>query len=196
MEPSAASSILDLPEVQARISPISVEEYHTFDEYNCRGRRTELIRGVALEKVPKPPLQCALGSDLYRRFSECLPEGYVLRLYDPLTFRDSEPEPDLAVVAAPNGEKFSGAHPTTAELVVEIAPGSAALDRANASLYAEAGVKEYWIVLCAERAVQVYRVLRDGVYCETSTFGSGDKVRCASVPLAPFAVAELFADVV
>jgi len=43
-----------------------------------------------------------------------------------------------------------------AELVIEVAVSSPTLDRENASLYAEGGVKEYWIVLGPERRVEVY----------------------------------------
>lgn len=44
-------------------------------------------------------------------------------------------------------QEFFVAHPTTAERVIEVAVSSPAHDRENVSLFAEAGVKEYWIVL-------------------------------------------------
>lgn len=52
------------------------------------------------------------------------------------------PEPDVAIVRS-TMEEFEIRHPTTAELVIEVAVSSVALDRANASLYAEAGGTEY-----------------------------------------------------
>jgi Uma2 family endonuclease len=73
-----------------------------------------------------------------------------------LTLADSEPEPDISVTRGQESD-FASAHSTTAELAVEIAVPSPALDRENASLYAEAGVKEYWIILGKERKVEVYR---------------------------------------
>ncbi len=54
------SAILEIPEVRARVSPLSIEEYHRLDEYNERGRRTELIRGLVIEKVSKTPLEVSL----------------------------------------------------------------------------------------------------------------------------------------
>lgn len=185
--------ILEIPEVRARVPRISVEEYHRQGEFNERGRRTELIRGVVIEKTSKSPLHSSIASRLYAHVSQLAPAGYVVRKEEPLTFADSEPEPDLAVVAAPAGEDFSRAHPRTAELVIEVAVSSPALDRANASLYAEAGVKEYWIALCAERVVEVYRRAAAGVYGEKRTYGAGEELVCQEVPAIRIAVDLLFA---
>jgi Uma2 family endonuclease len=121
-----------------------------------------------------------------------VPSSFIVRKEEPLTLADSEPEPDLAVVAAPAGEDFSRAHARTAELVIEIAVSSAALDRANASLYAEAGVKEYWIVLCADRSVKVYREPEDGVYREVRTYRGSEELLCESVPEVRVGVDQVF----
>jgi Uma2 family endonuclease len=131
------STILELPEVRQRVSPLTVEEYHRLGEFNEHGRRTELIRG-------------------------------------------SESD-------------FTSAHPTTAELVVEVAVSSPALDRENASLYAEAGVKEYWIVLGTERRVEVHRRPENGRYQGMRVFEFKDTIECSSVPALRLTVSELFA---
>ncbi len=73
-----------------------------------------------------------------------------------MTFADSEPEPDLAIVAGTEFD-FRDSHPTTAALVVEVAISSLELDRVKALIYAEAGVEEYWIVCPEEKRVEVYR---------------------------------------
>src|SRR2546426_3707655 len=150
------SAILEIPEVRQRISRLSVEEYHRLDEFNKNGRRTELIRGIVIEKTSKSPLHCTIASLLYKLLSAQVPKGYSVWKEEPLTLSDSEPEPDISVTRGRESD-FTAAHPTTAELVVEVAASSAALDRENTSLYAEAGVKEYWIVLGPERQVEVYR---------------------------------------
>jgi Uma2 family endonuclease len=110
---------------------------------------------------------------------------------EPLTFLDSEPEPDISMTRG--GERdFLEAHPTTAELVIEVAVSSPALDRENASLYAEAGVKEYWIVLGRERQVEVYRRPENGRYQETLLVGANDTLECSNVPGLRIQMAELF----
>ena len=186
------SAILEIPEVRRRVSPLSVEEYHRLDEFNERGRRTELIRGIVIEKMSKSPLHASLAKRLYDKIARMLGAGYVVRREDPLTLADSEPEPDVAIVRG-EPEEFFEAHPRSAELVVEVSVSSPALDRENASLYAEAGVKEYWIVLGRERQVEVYRRPENGRYLEKTLLGGGDTVECSSVPGLQIPVAELFA---
>ncbi len=82
-----------------------------------------------------------------------------------MTLEDSEPEPDISVMRGSERD-FLEAHPSTAELIIEVAVTSAALDRENASLYAEAGLKEYWIFLGSQCQVEVYRRPENGRYQE------------------------------
>src|SRR5262247_2630166 len=111
------SAILEIPEVRRRVSPLSVEEYHRLDEFNENGRRTELIRGIVIEKMSKSPLHRTVASLLYRLVLAQLPQGFSAWKEEPLTFVDSEPEPDISVVHGSDRD-FTDAHPTTAELVV------------------------------------------------------------------------------
>lgn len=186
------SAILEIPEVRQRVSRLSVEEYHRLNEFNDNGRRTELIRGIVIEKMSKSPLHTSIAKRLYDTIARLLPKGFVVRREDPLTFADSEPEPDVTVVRGEEKDFFQ-AHPITAELVIEVAVSSATLDRENASLYAEAGVKEYWIVLGPERQVEVYRQPENGRYRECLQFGANDTLQWASVPAVCIRVSDLFA---
>jgi Uma2 family endonuclease len=185
-------AILEMPEVRRRVSRLSVDEYHRLNEFNENGRRTELIRGIVIEKMSKSPLHAALAKRLYDRIARSAGAGLVVRREDPLALADSEPEPDVAVVAGAE-EDFFKAHPTTAELVIGEAVSNPALDRENARLYAEAGVKEYWIVLGAERRVEVYRQPTREGYQTTRSFGPDDTLASSSVPTVDLRVGDLFA---
>lgn len=185
------TAILELSEVRRRISPLSVEDYHRLGEFNEHGRRTELIRGIIIEKMSKSPLHAAIAKRLYDMLLHMVPSGYVVRREDPLTFADSEPEPDLAVVRGSEAEFFH-AHPATAELVVEVAVSNPALDRANASLYAEAGVREYWIVLVQDQRIEVRRRLENADYQELRVFGRDETISCDAVPGVSIHISELF----
>ena len=175
------TAILEIPEVRQRVSRLSVEEYHRLDEFNENGRRTELIRGIVIEKMTKSPLHSSIGKRLYDTIAAVLPPGFVVRREDPLTLADSEPEPDIAVVQGSERDFFHS-HPTTAELVAEISVSSPALDREGAALYAEAGVKEYWIVLAPEKPIEIYRRPEQGRYQEKRLAGMGEVIECAGVP--------------
>jgi len=185
------AAILEIPEVRQRVSSLSVEEYPQLGEYNERGRRTELIRGIMIEKMSKSPLHRLIASLLYDRLAAQAPKGFSVWKEEPLTLADSEPEPDISIT---RGEKrdYSRGHPVSAELVVEVAVSSPALDRENAALYAEAGVREYWIVLGTERQVEVYRRPEMGRYQETRDLGSEDWLECEALPGVRLQVRELF----
>src|SRR5437762_5509585 len=183
--------ILEIPEVRQRVSPLSVEEYHHLGEFNENDRRTELIRGIVIEKISKSPLHSGLGKRLYDFIAALLPKGFIVRREDPLTLADSEPEPDISVVKGQEKD-YLQTHPRTAELVIEVAISSAVLDRENASLYAEAGVKEYWIVLGREREIEVYRQPENGRYRDKSIFSAAQTLKCGSVPGIQILLADLF----
>ena len=58
---SAASPMLDIPEVRARISPVTVAQYHQFPEFNANGRRIELVRGIVIEKMSRSAIRVRLA---------------------------------------------------------------------------------------------------------------------------------------
>ncbi len=182
--------ILDLPEVRACVSRMSVAEYHLLPLRNENGRRTELIRGIVIEKMSKSPLHSSIGTRLYRKIDRMLPDSYCAWKDEPLTFIDSEPEPDIFVVQG-TVEQFTKEHPPTAELAVEIAITSLTLDREKALIYAEAGVKEYWIVIPKQQLVEVYRQPQGGSYREKRSYSTGEMLECASLPAIVIPVSEI-----
>jgi Uma2 family endonuclease len=127
---------------------------------------------------------------LYDLIRPQVPPGFWLRKEEPVTLRDSEPEPDLSLVRGTRAD-FAARHPATASLVIEIAVTSAAEDRSLASLYAEAGVEEYWIVLPIERRIEVCRRPESGAYLD-QFFVEGDAtLECGSLPGIDVRLAEL-----
>jgi Uma2 family endonuclease len=111
---------------------------------------------------------------------------------------ESEPEPDIAVVAG-GPRDYLSSHPSRPTLVVEIALTSLALDRGEkASLYARARIEDYWIVNLVDNILEVYRDPEANPdspygwhYGSTVTLSAGDHVRPLSVPNAEIPVADL-----
>lgn len=122
------------------------------------GERVELIEGEIIAMTPqKGPHMTGItlvSEELRRAFGK----GFVVRVQGPLNLGSlSEPEPDLAVVRG-SPRDYRDAHPTTAILVVEVSDTTLELDRLQkASLYARAGIPEYWILNLPERVLEVYR---------------------------------------
>src|SRR5574341_1030335 len=84
--------------------------------------------------------------------------GWEVRTQGPVALdEESEPEPDVAVVPG-SFRDYAAAHPSRPVLVVEVSESSLALDRHHkGSLYARAGLADYWIVNLTERVLEVYR---------------------------------------
>ena len=177
---NAAAMLLEqVPAMRRQVSPVSVEEYHTMGEFNVNGRRTELIRGVIIEKARKSPLHVFLHHQLYEALRLAVGPGRLVHQHDPLTFADSEPEPDLAVVSGAENT-YLHSHPQTAMFVVEFAEETVAIDRVKADLYAEAGIPECWIVLVERSLIEVHTQPRGGFYREQRVFAATDGGTLAS----------------
>lgn len=116
-----------------------------------------------------------------------------VRKEDPLTFTDSEPEPDISVVAGKEVDFQS--HPTTALLVVEVSVSSLNEDREMADLYAENGVVEYWIVNGQERCIECYRDPSAGRYQTLLRITEGSLLQSTALPAVSVDIAELFAGI-
>jgi hypothetical protein len=85
-------------------------------------------------------------------------KGWTVRQQLPIALDlESEPEPDVCVVAGRPRDDRSR-HPTRPVLVVEVAHDSLLRDRERkGSLYARAGIADYWIVNLREAVLEVYR---------------------------------------
>ena len=186
------SAILELPEVRARVGLLSVAAYELLAEAGAVKRNAELIRGVIVEKMPKSPLHSKLVERIFLWLLACTRAGLVVFSERPLRLAGSMPEPDAMVVSGQRSD-FDDQHPTEAIFAVEVAVSSMVLDREKASLYAEANVSEYWIVLASEQRVEVYRQPEMGVYRQKRIYSITETLSCETVPGFQMPLADLFA---
>jgi Uma2 family endonuclease len=175
------------------------------EEYRRLGRegilreddRVELLDGWIVRKMihdPQHDVAIELADEALRRH---LPPGFRVRIQSVVTTRDSEPEPDLAVVRG-DPRRRRKRHPTPAEvaLVVEVADTSLETDRSfKAALYARARIPVYWIVNVADGQVEVYtepsRSPRSAQYKVCRVYKRGESVplvvlgrRVGEIPVA------------
>jgi Uma2 family endonuclease len=95
---------------------------------------------------------------------------------------DSEPEPDISVSRRVTGRLD---HPSAALLLIEVAESSIRKDRdIKASIYADAGVPEYWIVDISSAAllVEVYAEPTPRGYRRVEKLRDGDVLRPSRLP--------------
>ncbi len=174
------NSILNQSAVRDAVLPISVDQYHQLGEAGIIDERTELLRGVIVRKMIKSPQHSWFVHKLAATLAAQIGPPLLLRQEQPLSLTDSEPEPDLAIVAG-TIEDFRTQHPETAELVVEVAVSSEDLDREKTSLYAEAGVGEFWLVLVQKKVVERYSEPTAAGYANCSVVGFDSRISCGCI---------------
>jgi Uma2 family endonuclease len=122
------------------------------------GDPIELIGGQLIVAEPKgSPHATAVGM-ANDALHAVLPPGWIVRVQDPLALDDeSAPEPDIALVRGSRAD-YRHAHPARPALAIEVAQSSLGFDRQQkGSLYARAGVQDYWIVNLVDGVLEVYR---------------------------------------
>jgi Uma2 family endonuclease len=122
------------------------------------GDAVELLGGDIIVAEPQGSRHFAAVRAVEEALRAVFGPGWEVRGQGPVALdEESEPEPDVAVVPGTYRD-YAGAHPSRAALVVEVSEASLALDRHHkGSLYARAGLAEYWIVNLVDRVVEVYR---------------------------------------
>ncbi|MBS0617965.1 MAG: Uma2 family endonuclease [Spirochaetes bacterium] len=181
------AALLEDPSVQRQVHRFTIADYHRMGERGEIGERTELIEGVIIHKMPKSPLHRYITEFLRKRFLDIYGSEYTVSQEQPLSIAvlDSEPEPDLSVVKGTLAD-FLKAHPTTAELVVEVAVTSLPLDRAKLRGYALAKVREVWIIRADNRSAEVYTEPQGESYAATKLLTFTDSLHACGteIPLA------------
>ena len=122
------------------------------------GEPLELIGGQLIVAEPKGSPHATGVEMAGEALRSAVPAGWTVRMQNPIALDDeSVPEPDVAVVRGRHAD-YRHAHPARAALVIEVAESSLTFDRnRKGSLYARAGIEDYWIVNLEDGVVEVYR---------------------------------------
>jgi Uma2 family endonuclease len=135
------------------------EEFHRMADLGLfEGQRAELIEGEIMVLSPQKPEHFTTTDRVTDLLRLHFGSGYHVRMQGPIDFGPhSEPEPDVAVVRG-RREDYGTQHPQTAALIVEVSDTTLSSDRRRkASLYARAGIQDYWIVNLVDHQIEVYR---------------------------------------
>lgn len=176
----------------AQVHRLSTDEYHRlieaggFDE----DARVELIDGLLADMSPKTREHENALAWLADWLTDTVDrDRYQVRVGSPLTLAGSEPEPDLTVIPHDAPRPY---HPATAALVIEVSVSSLRRDLVRkASLYAAAGVDEYWVIDLDGRRAIVHRDPRDDGYAEVAELHCKGELVPARLEIAPVALDEL-----
>lgn len=164
----------------------SVNDYHCMIQAGIlRDRQVELLAGEIIEMSPETPLHYTTAKRGARYLEMLLSGKADVRFNGPITLADSEPEPDIAIVRLPESS-YTERHPRPEDILwlIEVAQSSFKKDmEIKASIYAAAGILEYWVLSLSTRQLIVFRHPQAGQYTETNTVESG--------MITPLAIADI-----
>jgi Uma2 family endonuclease len=177
------ASPLEAQLAQARVYRFSVAQFHRMVAENIltTNDHVELLHGYIIEKMTQNAPHINAVTRIARRLIRILPEEWLLQIQAPVTLRDSEPEPDFAIVRGPE-EAYVGrrAVPRDVAILIEVADSSLLQDqRDKGPMYAVARIAEYWIVNLVESRIEVYTQPRAGkspAYRQQQNYGPEESV--------------------
>ncbi len=172
----------------------SVEEYYAMARAGVIGQaeRVELLNGQIVPMTPIGSRHAACVESIVRQIYRSCAEDVLVRVQSPIRVDDSsEPEPDIVLVR--RGPDYRDCHPSPADVLLAIEVADSSLERdtgAKRAMYAEAGIRELWVVNLRDHRIQVYRGPRGADYSieEESTNG---QVTPELVPAVRVALGEL-----
>ncbi len=182
----------------ATVARLSIDDYNRIIETGVfDGRRVEFIEGRIYEMAP-------IGDDHEHAVDELTEwsvfsvakAGVRVRIQETLglAMLESVPQPDVAWIDREALQRRrSRPQAEDVLLVVEVADSSVGYDLGKkASLYAAAGIRDYWVVDCPKRRVVVHREPGSSGFGSLQEFSGSESVSPLCRPEVSLAVERLF----
>ncbi|AFY71285.1 protein of unknown function DUF820 [Thalassoporum mexicanum PCC 7367] len=174
----------------------TVEQYHRMHEVGVltAADRVELIRGEIIQMSPIGSKHAACVMRLIDVFTQKLGQKVITNVQNPIQIANhSLPQPDVCLLRRKD-DYYESAHPTPADvyLLVEVADTTIDFDRqTKMPLYAEAGIKELWIVNLNDQCIEVHRQPATDRYAEVSSYDRTQSLSPQAFPEVAIAVAQI-----
>ena len=174
----------------------TVDEYHRMGDLGILPEtgRFELIRGEIIEMPTPGSPHSGRVNRLNRLFTVKLGESVIVSIQNPVGIDlFSEPMPDAALLK-PRADFYTDCHPTADDvlLIVEVSDSTVKYDsNVKGSLYAEAGIPEYWILDVKKNVLVIHTEPTDGTYRQVRVVRHGDTVCLQKLPTVNFIVGEI-----
>ncbi len=145
----------------ASVRLFTVEEYFKLFELGIlkAHEKTELIHGQVLKMLPQGIPHSQVVIKFVERFYDSIPKDeWCVYAQNTIELNGHLPEPDLCVVNGPS-TRYDHQRPTTENIayLIEVADSSLEYDRGEKlSLYAEAGIKRYWIINLVDEQIEIH----------------------------------------
>ncbi len=153
------------------------------------GERIELIEGRIVTMAAMGAPHIGAINRLNMLLAAALKGRAVVQVQGPLALGSSRPEPDLAVLALPDGPD---ALAETGHLAIEVADSSLAYDReVKIRMYGRHGFTEGWVVNLVEQQLEVHLRPSAVGFRERRLILPGERVALADFPDVELDVGEI-----
>ncbi len=175
---------------------LTVREFHQMFELGILDdeERLELLEGQIVRMAARGTGHVVVVKHLSDLWEASLGTQILVRAQDPVILSDrTAPEPDLALVVPPL-TRYRDRHPTPSDiyLLVEVADTAPNKDCGlKASLYARAGIADYWVLDLNARQLHVFRQPGTEGYQSRAILENGDAIAPLAFPHAIVTVAEM-----
>lgn len=155
----------------------TTETYHqAIDSGVFDGEAVELLRGEIIVMTPEREAHAYYNTEVGEYLRNLLGNQVKIRDAKPITLpNNSEPQPDLAIVK-PLGKEYLIHHPYPEDIfwIIEFAQTTLSKDLGEKKdIYAESGIKEYWVVDLNNLQLKVFRDLVNNNYTSELTIETG-----------------------
>ena len=153
--------------------------------------KVELIRGRLVEHPGQTPRHANTVCRVGRRFREVLEPTLQVREHCPIAITDdTHADTDVLIIKGRHLD-YMDRHPGPSDtvLLVEVSDASADYDLGEkASIYAQAGIAEYWVVLTQEATVVVHRKPTLGKYTQIARLSGTNSLSPLAMPAAVWTI--------
>ena len=165
----------------------TVDEYYKMAEAGILDweERVELLNGEIVEMSPIGDKHAFTVDELVNVLIPLLAGRARVRSQNPVRLSSgAEPEPDVALLRL-REDLYASGHPGPDDVLLLIEVADTSLDRdrdVKLSLYAAAGIPEFWIANIPDGTVEVYTDPSDGEYRTRRVFGAEDDISPSAFP--------------
>jgi Uma2 family endonuclease len=153
-----------------------IEDWHRLvDSGVLENKQVELLEGEIIQVSPESPMHSSTNYSVAKYLRSTLQNQVVIREAHPITLDNSEPEPDIAIVAAPYTTYFARhPYPQDIYLLIEISNKTLKIDLEQKSkIYARNGIPEYWVIDLINHKVWVHTQPEQDMYIQITEYSSG-----------------------
>ncbi len=154
----------------------------------------EIIDGYLIDKMSIGSKHASTVKKLNRKLTLMFEDKAIISVQDPIYINEyNEPEPDIALLK-PRKDFYEESHPTPQDvlLIIEVSNSTIEYDRAiKKTLYAEAGIKEFWLINLKENTIECYSSPKNGNYRLAEILEAGEIIQSKMIENLTLKVEEI-----